>query len=129
MDMKVVLASKNKHKLAEISKITEQFGIELVMQSQLGVDIDVEETGTTFMENARIKDESGCKESGLICIADDSGLCVDALDGRPGVYSARYAPRGQECAKLIEEMKDIPDEERTASFQCVIAYIDIVSSN
>ena len=60
--------------------------------------------------------------------ADDSGLCVDALDGRPGVYSARYAPKGQECAKLLDEMKDIPDDKRNASFQCVIAYVDENSS-
>ena len=89
--MKVVLASKNKHKLVEISQITQKFDIQLVLESELGVDIDVEETGTTFEENALIKARSACKETGLAAIADDSGLCVDALDGAPGIYSARFA--------------------------------------
>ena len=122
--MKVVLASKNKHKLVEISKITEKFGIELILQSELGVDIDVEETGTTFEENARLKSESGCKETGMPCIGDDSGLMVDALDGAPGVYSARYAgDHGNDPANialLLENMKDVPDEKRTARFMCTV---------
>ena len=88
--MKVVLASKNQHKLAEISKITEKFGIELVLQSQLGVDIDVEETGSTFEENSYQKAEAVMKATGLPALADDSGIAVDALNGEPGIYSARY---------------------------------------
>ena len=88
--MRVVLASKNKHKLVEISKITEKFGFDLVLQSELGVDIDVEETGTTFEENSFLKAEAVMKATGLPALADDSGICVDALNGEPGVYSARY---------------------------------------
>ena len=86
--MKVVLASKNPHKLVEISKITEKFGMELVLQSELGVDIDVEENGSTFEENAEIKARAVWKP-GRLAIADDSGLCVNALGGAPGIYSAR----------------------------------------
>ena len=122
--MNVVLASKNKHKLVEISRITEKFGIELVLQSELGIDIDVEETGTTFEENALLKSESGCKETGMPCIGDDSGLMVDALDGAPGVYSARYAgDHGNDPANialLLKNMKDVPDEKRTARFVCTV---------
>ena len=77
--MKVVLASKNKHKLVEISKITEKFGFDLVLQSELGVDIDVEETGTTFEENSFLKAEAVMKATGLPALADDSGIAVDAL--------------------------------------------------
>ena len=88
--MKVVLSSKNKHKLVEISEITKKFGIELVLQSDLGIDIDVEETGTTFEENSFIKAEAVMKATGLPALADDSGIAVDALNGEPGVYSARY---------------------------------------
>ena len=88
--MKVVLASKNKHKLVEISKITEKFGFDLILQSELGVDIDVEETGTTFEENSFIKAEAVMKATGLPALADDSGIAVDALNGEPGIYSARY---------------------------------------
>ena len=88
--MKVVLASKNKHKLIEISQITEKFGMELVLQSELGVDIDVEETGTTFEENSFLKAEAVMKATGLPALADDSGIAVDALNGEPGIYSARY---------------------------------------
>ena len=83
--MKVVLASKNKHKLIEISKITEQFNMELVLQSELGVDIDVEETGTTFEENSFLKAEAVMKATGLPALADDSGIAVDALNGEPGI--------------------------------------------
>ena len=88
--MKVVLASKNKHKLVEISKITEKFGFELVLQSELGVDIDVEETGTTFEENSLLKARAVMEATGLPALADDSGIAVDALNGEPGIYSARY---------------------------------------
>ena len=90
MSMKVVLASKNKHKLEEISKITEKFNIELVLQSECGVDIDVEENGTTFEENSYIKAKAVMDATGLPALADDSGIAVDALNGAPGIYSARY---------------------------------------
>ena len=79
--MKIVLASKNPHKLVEINRITEKFGFELILQSELGVDLDVEETGTTFEENSLIKAEAVMKATGMPALADDSGICVDALNG------------------------------------------------
>ena len=88
--MKVVLASKNPHKLVEIDAILSKLGIELVLQSELGVDIDVEETGTTFEENSFLKAEAVMKATGMPALADDSGIAVDALNGEPGIYSARY---------------------------------------
>ena len=88
--MKMVLASKNAHKLVEMKNILSQLGVEVVLESDVGVDVDVEETGTTFEENAYLKAHAVCEASGLPAIADDSGLCVDALNGAPGVYSARY---------------------------------------
>lgn len=88
--MKLVLASKNKKKLVEMQEILSALGVEVVLEAEVGVDVDVEETGSTFAENAALKARAVCKASGLPAIADDSGLCVDALNGAPGVYSARY---------------------------------------
>jgi len=88
--MRFVLASQNKHKLVEMQDILSAHGIEVVLQAELGLHVDVEETGTTFAENAMLKAQAVMKASGLPAIADDSGVCVDALNGAPGVYSARY---------------------------------------
>ena len=123
--MKVILASKNKHKLEEISKITEKFGFELILQSQLGVDIDVEETGTTFEENSLIKAEAVMKATGMAAMADDSGICVEALNGEPGVYSARYGfdetlDDWGRLQLLLKNMEAVPDGKRQAKFVCVI---------
>ena len=126
--MKVVLASKNPHKLVEISKITEKFGFDLVLQSELGVDIDVEETGTTFEENSFLKADAVMKATGLPALADDSGIAVDALNGEPGVYSARYGfdesldDRGR-LNLLLKNMEKVPDEKRQAQFVCVITMV------
>lgn len=126
--MKVVLASKNPHKLVEISKITEKFGFELVLQSELGVDLDVEETGTTFEENSYIKAEAVMKATGLPALADDSGIAVDALNGAPGVYSARYGfddsldDRGR-LELLLKNTEAVPDDKRQAQFVCVITMV------
>lgn len=123
--MKVVLASKNAHKLAEISKITERFGITLILQSELGIDLDVEENGTTFEENSLIKAKAVMETTGLPALADDSGLAVDALNGEPGVYSARYGfdesldDRGRRHL-LLKNMENVPDGSRQAKFVCVI---------
>ena len=92
--MKMVLASQNAHKKAEMSHILEQYGIELILQSELGLHIDVEETGETFEANSLLKARAVMEAAGLPAIADDSGLCVDALNGAPGVYSARYGGEG-----------------------------------
>ncbi len=88
--MKFVLASQNQHKLAEMNLILSAHGVEVVLQSELGLHVDVEETGSTFAENAMLKARAVMEASGLPAIADDSGVCVDALQGAPGVYSARY---------------------------------------
>ena len=96
--MKLVLASKNAHKLVEMRDILSQLGVEVVLESEVGVDVDVEETGATFEENAFLKARAVMEASGLPAIADDSGLCVDALNGAPGVYSARYGGPPGECA-------------------------------
>ena len=126
--MKVVLASKNPHKLVEISKITEKFGFELVLQSQLGVDVDVEETGTTFEENSLLKAEAVMKATGLPALADDSGIAVDALGGEPGIYSARYGfdERLDDWGRLellLKNTEHVPDGQRQAQFVCVISFI------
>ena len=126
--MKVVLASKNKHKLVEISKITEKFGFQLVLQSELGVDIDVEETGTTFEENSFLKAEAVMKATGLPALADDSGIAVDALNGEPGIYSARYGfdeslDDWGRLLLLLKNTEAVPDGERQAQFVCVITMV------
>ena len=126
--MRVVLASKNRHKLEEISKITEKFGFDLVLQSELGVDIDVEETGTTFEENSFIKAEAVMKASGLPALADDSGIAVDALNGEPGIYSARYGfddtlDDWGRLKLLLKNMENVPDGQRQAKFVCVITMV------
>ena len=126
--MKVVLASKNRHKLVEISKITEKFGFDLVLQSELGVDIDVEETGTTFEENSFIKAEAVMKATGLPALADDSGIAVDALNGEPGIYSARYGfddtlDDWGRLLLLLKNTEHVPDGERQAQFVCVITMV------
>ena len=126
--MKVVLASKNKHKLVEISQITEKFGIELVLQSELGVDIDVEETGTTFEENSFLKAEAVMKATGLPALADDSGIAVDALGGEPGVYSARYGFDDSlddwgRLYLLLKNTENVPDGQRQAQFVSVITMV------
>ncbi len=126
--MKVVLASKNKHKLAEISKITEKFGMELVLQSELGVDIDVEENGATFEENSLIKAEAVMKATGLPALADDSGIAVDALNGEPGIYSARYGfddtlDDWGRLLLLLKNTEHVPDGQRQAQFVCVITMV------
>ena len=126
--MKVVLASKNKHKLQEIKQITDQFGIELILQSELGIDLDVEETGTTFEENSLIKAEAVMKATGLPALADDSGIAVDALNGEPGIYSARYGfdeslDDWGRLLLLLKNTEHVPDGQRQAKFVCVISFI------
>ena len=106
--MKFVLASHNQGKLAEMQRILGQLGVEVVLQSELGLALEPEETGTTFTENARIKAEAVMQASGLPAIADDSGLCVDALNGAPGVYSARYGGLDDDVARyrlLLENLR------------------------
>ncbi len=126
--MKLVLASKNPHKLTEISQITRQFGFALALQSELGVDIEVEETGTTFEENSFLKAEAVMKATGLPALADDSGIAVDALNGAPGIYSARYGFDDSlddwgRLQLLLKNMEDVPEGRRQAQFVCVITMV------
>ena len=119
--MKFVLASHNQGKLAEMQRILGQLGVEVVLQSELGLALEPEETGTTFTENARIKAEAVMQASGLPAIADDSGLCVDALNGAPGIYSARYGGVDSDQARyrlLLENLRGAG--ARTAHFHTAI---------
>ncbi len=125
---KIVLASGNAGKLKELREILSDKEIDLVPQSQFDVS-DADETGLSFVENALIKARHACVETGLPSIADDSGIEVDALDGDPGIYSARYAGVTGSAAdkennmKLLVELEQVPEPERTARFQCVIVYL------
>lgn len=126
--MKVILASNNKHKLDEIKKILTPLGYDVVSQAEAGVDIDVEETGTTFEENAALKAQAVYDLTGNAVISDDSGLEVDYLNGAPGVYSHRYAGENatdaDRCAKLLSELNGVETGKRTARFVCVLCFID-----
>lgn len=126
--MKVILASQNRHKLYEIQTILSRYGMEVILQSDLNLDIEVDETGTTFEENSMLKAKAVMEATGLPAVADDSGLCVDVLGGAPGVYSARYG--GPEYVTdldrlnlLLHEMRGVRSEERTARYVCVITLL------
>ena len=121
--MRFVLATHNPGKLREMGEILKDFGIEVVSPRDLGLTVDVEETGTTFAENALLKAKAICKEANLPAIADDSGLCVDALNGAPGVYSARYGGEGLDdkgrYMLLLSSLRGAPT--RAAHFACAVA--------
>ena len=123
---KIVLASGNAGKLREIEKILDGLDVEVVAQSEFGVT-EADETGKTFAANALIKARHALEATGLPALADDSGIVVDALDGRPGVYSARYAGIGasdaDNNAKLLAELEGVPDARRTAAFHCVACFV------
>ncbi|MBE6715921.1 MAG: RdgB/HAM1 family non-canonical purine NTP pyrophosphatase [Ruminococcaceae bacterium] len=126
--MDFLIATHNMKKREELHRIMSPLGINVFLDYEKGISLsDVEETGETFSENALLKARSGCIESGMPCIADDSGLVVDALDGRPGVYSARYmgenTPYPERMAHLVKELEGVPDEKRTARFVAVTACV------
>lgn len=124
--MKLVLASGNAGKLTELRQLLGDVDIQLIAQSDLGVG-DAKETGLTFVENALLKARHATRATGLPALADDSGLCVDALDGAPGLYSARYAGRHGDAvgnnAKLLHDLRNVADERRGAFFICVLALL------
>ena len=124
--MKLVLASSNAGKLVELRDLLGDAGIELHAQSEFGVD-DAEETGLSFIENAILKARHASRATGLAALGDDSGLCVDALHGAPGLYSARYAgSHGNSEAnidKLLGALDGVPDEQRSGRFVCVLALV------
>ncbi|MBE6859406.1 MAG: RdgB/HAM1 family non-canonical purine NTP pyrophosphatase [Ruminococcus sp.] len=127
---KLVMATNNANKLREAKEILSPLGIEVLSLADIDIDCDPDENGATFAENAEIKAEAVYNAiadkygNNMAVFADDSGLCVDALGGRPGVHSARYAPKGQECARLLDELTGVPDEKRTARFVCSIVFLD-----
>jgi XTP/dITP diphosphohydrolase len=123
---KLVLASSNPGKLHEITSIMQPLNIAVLPQSQFAIP-DADETGTTFVENALLKARHACIASQLPALADDSGLIIDALEGRPGIYSARYAgkdtPYPEKLQQLLAELHTVPAEQRTARFYCAIALL------
>ncbi|KAB7764486.1 RdgB/HAM1 family non-canonical purine NTP pyrophosphatase [Xanthomonas sp. LMG 12462] len=124
--MKLVLASSNAGKLEELHALLDDVGVELIAQSTLGVS-DADETGLTFVENALLKARHAARVTGLPALADDSGICVDALHGAPGLYSARYAgEHGNAQAnidKLLDALGEVPDAQRGAHFYCVLVLL------
>ena len=124
--MQVVLASSNPGKVRELSSLLVPLGWELVAQSQLGIE-PVEETGSTFLENALLKARHAARLADLPALADDSGIEVDALGGRPGVWSARFAGEGasdaQNLEHLIAQMRAVPAPRRSARYRCVIVFL------
>ena len=126
--MKLILASNNKNKLKELKEKLSKFNIEVISQKEAGFDIEVDETGTTFEENAILKAEAIYNEIRKPVLADDSGLEIDALGGQPGIYSHRFAGENatdeDRINKVLTLMKDVEEEKRTARFKCVGCYID-----
>ena len=122
----IVLASSNPGKVREINQLLVELDMHVVPQGDYGVT-DAEETGLTFVENAILKARNAAAHTGLPAIADDSGIEVDALNGAPGIYSARYAGTGasdqDNLQKLLDALRDIPEAERTARFQCLMVYM------
>jgi XTP/dITP diphosphohydrolase len=121
--MKLVAATNNRDKLRELRSILSQLGIDVLSLDEAGFTGEIIETGTTFEENAIIKCETVMRETGLCAIGDDSGLVVDALGGEPGIYSARYAEPGKRKQKVLEKLRSVPEEKRTARFVAAIACV------
>jgi XTP/dITP diphosphohydrolase len=126
MKKRIVLASNNTGKVREFNQLLEGREIEVIPQSEFSV-AEIEETGLTFVENALLKARNAAEHTGLPAVADDSGLEVDALQGAPGIYSARYAGAGasdlDNLVKLLDALKDVPEEKRSARFQCLMVYM------
>ncbi len=124
--MKLILASSNQGKLAELRDLLGGADIDLHAQSEFGVE-DADETGLTFIENAILKARHAARATGLPALGDDSGLCVDALNGAPGLYSARYSgvhgDNAANIAKLLDALRDVPETQRSARFVCVLAML------
>jgi XTP/dITP diphosphohydrolase len=124
--MKLLIATGNSHKLEEFRRILAPLGIEAVSPADVNASVDVDETGETFEANAELKARAFYKATGLPSVADDSGLCVDAMDGRPGVLSARYmgdVSHEEKIKGILREMIGIPDEERAAQFVAAICCV------
>ena len=128
MMKEIIIATNNKNKVKEMKEKLSKYDITVISQSEAGVNIDVEETGETFKENAEIQAEAIYNLLKKPVIADDSGLCIDFLDGAPGVHSHRFA--GENATDkdriniVLEKLKEVPKENRTARFRCAICFID-----
>lgn len=124
---KIIFATTNKNKIREVNMMMEGFDVKLIPMSEMGIDVDIEETGTTFEENAIIKAKAICDLTGEIALADDSGLEVDYLDGAPGVYSSRFlgedTPYEIKNDYIIDKLKDAKGDERSARFACAMAMV------
>ena len=120
--MRLLIATNNRGKLREYRDILGDLPLDLVTPADVGLELEIAETGATYYENARMKAEAFAQASGLLTLADDSGLEVDALDGAPGVHSHRYAQGsdGERYRVLLEQLQGVPPEKRTARFRCVI---------
>lgn len=124
---KLIFATGNEHKLVEIRAIMADTDYEVISMREAGFDGDIVEDGTTFEENALIKARTIAKETGMLTLADDSGLVIDYLNGEPGIYSARYlgedTPHSQKNADLLRRLEGVPDEKRSARFVCAVAAV------
>lgn len=127
MPFKIIVATANSGKIREIQALLRELDIELISLLDMPTPPQIEESGTTFEENALKKAQTLATATGMVALADDSGLCVDALGGRPGVHSARYggldASDEQKCLLLLEQLRGIPDHLRSAQFVCVMALV------
>jgi len=126
--VKILIATNNEKKLNEFKRILKSLDISAQSALECGITLDdVEETGSTFLENAFLKANAACRKTGMAAIADDSGLCVDALNGAPGIFSARYGGKTssaeEKTQKLLNEMCNIPQKDRTAHFECAICCV------
>jgi len=125
--LKFVIATHNKHKVIEFKRILEPLGIDVISQNEANIDIDVEENGKTFLENAQIKASAVTNAGNCVAIADDSGICIDAFDGAPGIYSARFlgedTPYTEKNAIILDRLKDVPEDKRTARYVCAICCV------
>lgn len=123
----IILATNNDNKVREFREMLSGGDIDVLPLKEVGIDADIEETGTTFLENALIKAREICKLTGKPAMADDSGLCVDYLKGAPGVYSSRFmgenTPYTEKNAAIIEKLAGVPKEKRGAAFHCVMALV------
>ena len=125
--MTMVIATGNPHKVTEFARMLEPLGVSVRSQREAGTDVAVEETGRTFEENARLKARAVSRATGLAALGDDSGLCVDALGGAPGIFSARYAgpdaTDADRIRKLLGELQSVPEGRRTARFVCAVCCV------
>lgn len=125
--MKIIIATHNKHKVTEFRRILEPLGFDVLSQTEAGIDIEIVEDGTTFRENAEKKARAVSNAGKCIAIADDSGICIDAFDGAPGIYSARFlgedTPYIEKNAIILDRLKEVADKDRTARYVCAICCI------